>query len=82
VIESQGKNPANANQWLVVIRLIASGGDGNYTYYHDGLPVSGPRIQIVDQACRNKPGSFWVKDGTGQIVKRSYYLFAPSCSGK
>jgi hypothetical protein len=82
VIESQGKNPANANQWLVVIRLIASGGDGNYTYYHDGLPINGPRVSIVDQACRNKPGSFWVQDGAGQFVKRSYYLFAPSCSGE
>jgi hypothetical protein len=81
VIESQGRNPANRNQWLVVVNLVARGGDGNYTYFHDGLPVSGPRVQIVDQNCRNKPGSFWVQDGTGQIVKKSYYLFAPDCSG-
>ena len=81
VIESQGRNPANPNQWLVVVNLIARGGDGQYTYYHDGLPVNGTRVQIVDQTCRNKPGSFWVQDGTGQIVKKSYYLFAPYCPG-
>ncbi|CAG0926888.1 hypothetical protein TFLX_00247 [Thermoflexales bacterium] len=81
VIVSQGRNPANANQWLVVVNLVARGGDGQYSYYHDGLPVNGPRMQIVDQNCRNKPGSFWVQDGTGAIVKKSYYLFAPYCPG-
>lgn len=81
VIVSQGRNPANANQWLVIVNLVARGGDGQYSYYHDGLPVSSPRIQIVDQNCRNKPGSFWVQDGTGAIVKKSYYLFAPYCPG-
>jgi hypothetical protein len=81
VIESQGPNPANPNQWLIVINVQASGGDGNYTYYHDGLPVSSPRVQVVDRTCRNKPGSFWVQDGTGQIVKKKYYLFAPNCPG-
>jgi hypothetical protein len=81
VIESQGQNPANAKQWQVVVNLAARGGDGRYTYYHDGLPVSSTRVQIVDQACRNKPGSFWVQDGTGEIVKKSYYLFAAYCPG-
>jgi|GEM_PF-7040568 len=81
VIASQGRNPANPNQWLVVVNLVARGGDGNYTYFHDGLPISGPHVQIVDQVCRNKPGSFWAQDGTGQIVKKSYYLFAPDCPG-
>jgi hypothetical protein len=81
VIEAQGRNPANPNQWLVVVDLIASGGDGQYIYYHDGLPIDGPRLQIVNQVCLNKPGSFWVQDGTGQIVKKTYYLFAPYCPG-
>ena len=81
VIESQGRNPANGNQWLVVANLVARGGDGRYSYFHDGLPVSGSRVQIVNQTCRNKPGSFWVQDGTGEIVKKSYYLFAPDCPG-
>jgi hypothetical protein len=81
VIELQGRNPANPNQWLVIVNLVARGGDGQYSYFHDGLPVSSPRVQIVDQTCRNKPGSFWVQDGTGEIVKKSYYFFAPDCSG-
>jgi hypothetical protein len=81
VIESQGRNPANPNQWLVVVNLVARGGDGQYTYFHDGLPVDGSRTQIIDRTCRNKPGSFWVQDGTGEIVKKSYYFFAPYCPG-
>jgi hypothetical protein len=81
VIESQGRNPASPKQWLVVVNLIARGGDGQYTYFHDGLPIGSSHVQIVDQACRNKPGSFWVQDGTGQIVKKSYYFFAPYCPG-
>lgn len=79
VIESQGRNPANSDQWLVVVDLVASGGDGRYSYYHDGLPIGGTRVQIVDRTCRNKPGSFWVQDGTGEIIRKSYYLFAPDC---
>jgi hypothetical protein len=82
VIETQGPNPANPDQWRVVIRIIAQGGDGRYQYFHDGLPVNSPRVQIVDRTCRNKPGSFWVQDGTGEIVKKDYYLFAPDCRGK
>ena len=80
-IESQGRNPANSNQWLIVVDLLASGGDGQYTYYHDGLSIDNPRVQIVNQACLNKPGSFWLQDGTGTLVKKTYYLFAPYCPG-
>jgi hypothetical protein len=81
VIESQGPNPSNAGQWLVVVRLIAKGGDGQYKFYHDGLPIDSSRVRVVNQRCLNKPGSFWVRDGTGQIVKKNYYLFAPDCPG-
>ena len=81
VIEAQGQNPADPNQWRVVVNLRASGGDGQYTYYHDGLRIDGPRLQIVNQVCLNKPGSFWVQDGAGMIVKKTYYLFAPYCPG-
>jgi hypothetical protein len=79
VLESQGPNPVNRDQWLVVANLIARGGDGQYTFFHDGLPVSSSRVEVVDRKCRNKPGSFWVQDGTGQFVKKNYYLFAPDC---
>ena len=57
----------------------ARGGDGHYQYFHDGLPVAASRIEIVYRACIAKPGSFWVQDGAGQIVKQSYYLFSPYC---
>lgn len=80
-IETQGRNPANANQWRAVIQIYAHGGDGDYHYYHDGLPVSGSRFEVIYRVCRDKPGSFWVQDGTGQIVKETYYLPAPYCFG-
>lgn len=78
-IESQGQNPSNPRQWRIVVNLKAQGGTGRYQYFHDGLPVDDPRVEIVYGACIAKPGSFWVQDGTGQIVKQSYYLFSPYC---
>ncbi len=78
-VESQGKNPANAGEWLMVVNIQAHGGDGQYRYYHDGLPVNGPRIEVIYRVCHDKPGSFWVADGSGQIVKLPYYLSAPYC---
>ncbi len=39
----------------------------------------GPRIEIVYRACRDKPGSFWVADGSGQIVQLEYFFQAPYC---
>ena len=81
-LEYEGVNPSNPGEWLIVADLVGSGGDGAYQYYHDSLPVSGPRVEVVFQTCRNKPGSFWVQDGTGEIVKKKYYFFAPHCPGR
>ncbi len=80
VIESAGPDPANHTQWSANVLITASGGDGNYKYYHDGLPLSGPRVTIVYGACRNKPGSFWVEDGTGTRATLDYFLYAPYCN--
>ena len=82
VIESAGKNPARPNQWIANVLITASGGDGHYTYYHDGLPIGSPRLAIVYQACRNKPGSFWVVDGTGARATLDYFMYAPYCNKK
>jgi hypothetical protein len=78
-VESKGPNPDDPDQWLIVVNLTAYGGDGQYRYYHDSLLVPGPRIEIVYRACRDKPGSFWVADGSGQIVKIEYFFRAPYC---
>ena len=78
-VESKGPNPDDPSQWLIVVNLTAYGGDGQYRYYHDGLPVPGPRIEIVYRDCRDKPGSFWVADDSGQIVKLQYFFQAPYC---
>ena len=82
IIESAGPNPANPGQWLATVLITASGGDGHYTYYHDGLPIGGPRVDVVYQACRNKPGSFWVVDGTGARATLDYFLYSPYCNKK
>jgi len=80
-LEYRGVRPSNPDEWLIIANLEARGGDGKYQYYHDGLPVNSPRVEIVYQACRNKPGSFWVRDGAGQIVKKAYYFFPAYCPG-
>jgi hypothetical protein len=79
VVESAGANPANPGEWLAIFVVRARGGDGRYAYFHDGLPVDGPRIRVVWRACRNKPGSIEVRDGTGQSVKEDYFYQSPYC---
>jgi hypothetical protein len=79
-IESQGPNPTNSAEWQIVVNILARGGDGNYQYFHDGLPVDGPHIPIIYRGCAGKPGSFWLQDGTGQVVRKGYYMPAPYCN--
>ena len=80
-VEFKGPNPDDPSQWLIVVNLTAHGGDGHYRYYHDGLLEPSSRIEIVYRACRDKPGSFWVSDGSGQIVKSEYFFQSPYCPG-
>jgi WD40 repeat protein len=81
-IESAGQDPSNPALWSANVLLTASGGDGRYTYYHDGLPLDSARVTVVYAACRNKPGSFWVVDGTGARVSLDYFMYAPYCNKK
>jgi len=78
-VESAGANPDNPGEWLAIFVVRARGGDGRYTYFHDGLPVDGPRIRVVWRACRSKPGSIEVRDRTGQSVKKDYFYQSPYC---
>jgi hypothetical protein len=80
IVESAGANPANSSQWIADVLITASGGDGRYRYFHDGLPLTGPRVTVVYAACRNKPGSFWVEDGTGARATLDYFMYAPYCN--
>ena len=79
VVESAGVNPGNPSEWLAIFVVRARGGDGRYTYFHDGLRVDGPRIRVVWRACRSKPGSIEVRDGRGQSVKKDYFYQSPYC---
>ena len=80
VIESAGKDPSNPGLWSANLLITASGGDGHYKYYRDGLPINGPRVTVVFAACRNKPGSFWVDDGTGARATLDYFIYGPYCN--
>ncbi len=79
-VESAGVNPANPDDWLAIFVVTPRGGNGKYSYFHDGLPVAGPRFPVVWRVCRSKPGSIWVRDGTGQLVTKDYFLAAPYCN--
>jgi WD40 repeat protein len=80
IIESAGQNPANPGEWSADVLITASGGDGRYRFYHDGLPLDGPRVTVVYAACRNKPGSVGVEDGTGARATLDYFIYAPYCN--
>lgn len=79
-VESSGVNPDNPGEWQAILVVTPRGGNGKYSYFHDGLPVAGPRFSVVWRACHGKPGSIWVSDGTGQLVKKDYFIDSQYCN--
>jgi hypothetical protein len=79
IIEA-GANPDNSNEWRVVVSITASGGDGKYHYYHDALPLDDSIFEVFWEACKSKPGSMTVEDGSGRSVEEKYFLNAPYCN--
>lgn len=58
------------------VTISASGGTGEYRYYHDDLLQSGPSFSYKWQACHDNPGSLRVDSG-GQSVRINYYEKSP-----
>lgn len=56
--------------------ISASGGTGEYRYYHDELLQSGPSFSYKWQACNGNPGSLRVDSGS-QTVRINYYENPP-----
>lgn len=79
-IAEAGANPDNSDEWRVVISISASGGDGQYRYFHDALPVDDSIFEVFWEACKSKPGSMRVEDGAGHSVEEKYFLNAPYCN--
>jgi hypothetical protein len=69
-------SPANPYQAIAHVIIYATGGDGNYSYYRDDLPVDGPEFEYVWAACRGNPGSLRV-DSAGQSVRQNYFEDPP-----
>lgn len=69
-------SPDNPYQAIAYVVIYASGGDGNYTYYRDDLPVAGPAFTYQWAACRGNPGSLRV-DSAGQSVRQNYFENPP-----
>lgn len=62
---------------IATITLLASGGSGDYTYYHDDLRQSGPVFTFRWRVCNPKPGSFRVDSSDGQSARLDYFERPP-----
>lgn len=74
---SWGPSPFN-NQWVAVVELFAFGGDGNYVFWADGLPLDGSTVTLFGQACQ--PARLPIGLTTaGQATLTEINLTSPSC---
>jgi LysM repeat protein len=65
--------------YVATIEVRAWGGTPPYVAYHDGLVQESDTFEIAWARCQPKPGSIWVADATGAMVKQDYWLLAPYC---
>lgn len=62
---------------IATVLLRASGGNGDYRYFHDDQEVDGPVFEYRWAACRGNPGSFRVDSADGQSFRVNYYENPP-----
>ena len=67
--------PSSEKEGDMVATVIvqAVGGNGRYTYFHDGLQQSGARFQFAWAACQGKPGSISV-ESNGERITKDYFV--------
>lgn len=62
---------------IATVTITPSGGDGNYSYFRDELPVNGPVFEYRWATCTGNPGSFRVTSSDGQSKKIDYFEQTP-----
>lgn len=62
---------------IATVTFHPAGGDGNYSYFRDELPVTGPIFEYRWAKCTGNPGSLRVTSGDGQTIKIDYYESVP-----
>jgi hypothetical protein len=69
--------PGNPYLARAFVTLTAEGGNGDYSFYRDDLPLAGPVFDYQWASCRANPGSFRVDDSAGNSVRINYYEQTP-----
>ncbi len=70
-------DPADRSQAVATVRITPSGGDGNYQYFRDEMPIGGPLFSYRWAVCAGNPGSLRVTSGDGQTLKLDYFEMPP-----
>ena len=65
-------DPNDGTLAIAFVRITATGGDGNYTFFRDDKPTSGAEFEYFWGRCQNNPGWFTVTSGDGQSVTIGY----------
>lgn len=70
-------DPADSNEAIASVLISASGGNGAYTYYRDGIAQPGPTFEYRWRTCTANPVSFRVTSGAESVETSRYEI--PPC---
>ena len=70
-------DPTDAGYALADVRLVATGGDGLYTYYRDDTLTNRPMFSYRWSSCLANAGSFRVESADGQSITVDYFEEPP-----
>jgi len=62
---------------IATVTMMAQGGSGQYTYYHDDILQTGAVFTFEWASCRPNPGSLRVDSSDGQSVRVNYWENPP-----
>ena len=66
-----------SGQAIATLTIYPTGGNGQYQYFRDELPVAGPQFEYRWAKCAGNPGSLRVTSADGQTLKQDYFSQSP-----
>ena len=69
-------DPNDVTLSIAAVELIATGGDGNYTFFRDNVPTGSAVFEYYWGRCQDNPGSFRVDSGDAQSLTIEYFQTA------
>jgi hypothetical protein len=72
-------NPANANEYFGLLKIVPHGGQPPYQFFFDEQQQPGDQFEYVAAKCRSRPTTLSIKSADGQQARQVVSLIAPYC---